>query len=72
MTTALLEPPLSLFAERRCAGPPGTGGVTLEERLEATWRAVRADGRAACPVCRSAMRLDGGAARCTGCGSTLF
>jgi hypothetical protein len=71
MTTALLESRILLFAGRGCARAPGAGGVTLEERLEAVWRAVRAEGRAECPVCHSVMRPDGGAARCAGCGSTL-
>jgi hypothetical protein len=71
MTPALLDSPLSRFAERGRTRPPGGGGATLEERLEAAWRAVRAEGRAECPVCRSPMRLDGGAARCGGCGSVL-
>jgi hypothetical protein len=74
MTHALLEPPASPFAGGCRTGPLGGGGHTLEERLEAAWRAVRAEGRAECPVCRSAMHLDrddGDTARCTGCGSML-
>jgi tRNA(Ile2) C34 agmatinyltransferase TiaS len=71
MSTALLESPLSLFAEPRRARPAGGRELTLEERLESALRAVRAHGQAECPVCRSAMRADGAAARCSGCGSTL-
>jgi hypothetical protein len=71
MTSALLESPLSLFAETRRARPAGGGGTTLEERLDEAWRAVRAEGQAECPVCRARMRLQDGAGRCTGCGSTL-
>jgi hypothetical protein len=72
MTTALLESPLSLFGEaRRSPAPAGGRGVTLEERLETAWRAVQADGLAECPVCRAAMRREGAAGTCTGCGSTL-
>jgi hypothetical protein len=71
VTTALLESPVSLFAEARRSRPAGGRGTTLEERLEGVWRAVQADGRAECPVCRSAMRPEAGLARCGGCGSTL-
>jgi hypothetical protein len=71
MSTALLESPLSLFGETRRPRPAGGGGVTLEERLEAAWRAVQTEGAAECPVCQAGMRRDGAAARCTGCGSTL-
>jgi hypothetical protein len=71
MTTALLESPLSLFAEARRSRPAGGRGMTLEERLETTLRSAQADGVAACPVCRGAMHAEGGAARCAGCGSTL-
>lgn len=71
MTSALLESPLYLLAETRRARAAGGGGTTLEERLEGAWRAAQADGQAECPVCRSSMRFEDGAARCTGCGSTL-
>jgi hypothetical protein len=71
MTSALLESPISLFAERRAAGPAGGRGTTLEERLERALRAVETEGRAECPVCRAAMVASDGAGRCTGCGSTL-
>jgi hypothetical protein len=71
MTTALLESPLSLFAEARRRQPAGGRGMTLEERLEGAWRAVKAGGQAACPVCSGAMRAEDGAVRCTCCGSTL-
>jgi hypothetical protein len=71
VTTAVLESPLSLFAQ---ASRPREGGAprpTLEERLEATWRAARRDGHAGCPVCEAVMRHESGTARCSGCGSTL-
>jgi hypothetical protein len=71
MTTALLESPLPLFAEASRSRPAGGRGMTLEERLEGAWRAVRAEGVAECPVCRTAMRAENGAAKCSGCGSTL-
>ncbi len=72
MTSALLEsPPISLFAEARRADVAGGRGITLEERLERTLRAVQAEGDAQCPVCHASMQLEGHAGRCTGCGSTL-
>ncbi|MGH2762367.1 MAG: hypothetical protein ACRDL4_21310 [Thermoleophilaceae bacterium] len=71
MTTALLESTLSPFGEAGRARPAGGRRPTLEERLEEAWRAVRADGRAECPVCHAEMRPEDGAARCGDCGSTL-
>ena len=71
MTTALLESPPSPFAEARRLRPAGGRGITLEERLESTLRSVQADGVGECPVCRAQMRAEDGAARCSGCGSTL-
>ena len=71
MTTALLESPLSLFAEAPRLRPAGGRGTTLEELLETTLRSVRAGGRAACPVCHEEMHAEDGAARCSGCASTL-
>jgi tRNA(Ile2) C34 agmatinyltransferase TiaS len=70
MTTAILESPLSLFGQARRSGP-ATAGTTLEELLERTLRSARADGVAECPVCHARMEVDGEAARCSGCGSTL-
>jgi hypothetical protein len=71
MTTALLESPLSLFGGARRPRPAGGSGPTLEGLLEATWRSAQNEGAAECPVCHAAMRREGAAARCTGCGSTL-
>jgi hypothetical protein len=72
MTPALLESPLPLFGEsRRPDRAGGRGGLTLEERLTRTLRAVQTDAVAECPVCRSAMRPEGATGRCTGCWSTL-
>jgi hypothetical protein len=71
MTGALLEAPLSVRAEGPAVRPAGGRPMTLEERLAATWRTVQAGGKAECPVCRSTMRPENGAGRCTGCGSTL-
>jgi hypothetical protein len=71
VSTALLESPLSLFGQAHRSRPAGGRGLTLEERLEAAWRAVQAEGVAECPVCHERMHAGGGAARCAGCGSTL-
>jgi hypothetical protein len=71
MSPALLESPPSLFAEARRSRPAGGRGMTLEERLDGAWRAVQAEGLAECPVCRAGMHAENGAARCSGCGSTL-
>jgi len=71
MTTAILESPLSLFGEARRSGPAPGAGITLEELLEGTLRSARTDGLAECPVCHARMEVEGEAARCSGCGSTL-
>jgi hypothetical protein len=71
MTTALLESPLSLFGEPRRSRPAGGSGGTLEELLERTLCSVRTNGSAECPVCGAQMHAEVGAARCSGCGSTL-
>jgi hypothetical protein len=71
MTTALLESPPSPFGEARRCRPEGGREITLEERLESALCSVRADGTAECPVCRAQMHAENGAARCSGCGSTL-
>jgi hypothetical protein len=71
MTTALIESPLSLFGEARRFRPAGGRGITLEELLESTLRSAQAGGAAECPVCRARMHAQDGAARCSGCGSTL-
>ena len=71
MTTALLESPLSLFAAPRRLRPAGGHGLTLEELLEGTLRSAKAGAVAECPVCRARMHAEAGAARCSGCGSTL-
>ena len=71
MTTALLEPPLSLFGDPCRPRPAGGSGGTLDELLERTLHSVRTDGSAECPVCRAAMHAEDGAAQCSGCSSTL-
>jgi hypothetical protein len=71
MTTALLDSPLSLFGEARAPRPAGGRGITLEELLESTLRSAQAGGLAECPVCHARMHAKEGAARCSGCGSTL-
>ena len=45
--------------------------ATLEELLEGTWRSVRSEGEAECPVCHAGMELADGLGRCSGCGTTL-
>jgi hypothetical protein len=68
MSATLLDAPSTLFAPA-----PQAGGrrATLEELLEATWRTARSHAEADCPVCHEAMHLEGGEARCGGCGTTL-
>jgi hypothetical protein len=71
MTGAVLDRPASLFDRAGGALEAGAGDeVTLEERLNATLRAVR-DGSTECPVCAAPMVAEAGHARCTGCGSRL-
>jgi tRNA(Ile2) C34 agmatinyltransferase TiaS len=46
--------------------------LTLEQRLETAWEALRSTGQADCPVCRAPMQRAGdGSGRCGGCGSRL-
>jgi hypothetical protein len=71
MTTALLESPLSLFGDARRLRPARGRDMTLEELLETTLRSARAGAVAECPLCSARMRPENGAARCSGCGSTL-
>jgi hypothetical protein len=71
VTTALLESPLYVFGEARRPLPANGSGITLDELLAGTLRSARADGVAECPVCRGQMHAEDGAARCSGCGSTL-
>lgn len=76
MTPALVDRPASLFADlgaggSAVAGRLGGGRVTLEERLDATLRAVLDDSAADCPVCHARMTREGEAGRCGGCGSRL-
>jgi hypothetical protein len=71
VSAALLEAPPRLLERDGVTSTVGGRGVTLEERLEAAWRSARRDGATECPVCDAAMRADGAAARCGGCGSVL-
>ncbi|MGH2715747.1 MAG: hypothetical protein ACRDM7_18020 [Thermoleophilaceae bacterium] len=71
MSTALMESPQSLLAGTSRNRPADGRGITLEELLESSWRAAQAEGLAECPVCHATMRAEDGAARCSGCGSTL-
>jgi hypothetical protein len=68
MSSALLDAPTALFGSARRAGG---GRPTLEELLDTTWRAARADGEADCPICHEAMHAEGDLARCDACGTTL-
>ncbi len=69
---AVAEPPVRLFGDGTDRSfAPRRRGITLEERLDASWRALAGEGEAACPVCRAHMRLCEGAGHCDGCGSQL-
>ena len=71
MSPALLEAPRPLLTRDGVTSTVGGRGVTLEERLEVAWRSAHRDGATDCPVCDAAMRTNGAAARCGGCGSVL-
>ena len=76
MTGALLDKPGSLFADdaQRPGGgehPVARGRVTLEELLNATLHAARANGSAECPVCHARATSTRAGAECRGCGSRL-
>ena len=73
MSSAVLEIAAAIVSSRR-PGPsraPSVGGLTLEERLNATWHALRGRGVAECPVCQSRLRYDKDHGECEGCGSRL-
>jgi hypothetical protein len=65
MSSALLDAPA------RRLHTAGGRRPTLAELLDGTWRSVRGQGEADCPLCDSAMHLADGVARCDGCGTTL-
>lgn len=69
---ALMEPPARRL-EREAGRPHGARqvAVTLEERLNASWRSLAVGGDADCPVCHARMRLRDGAGCCDACGSEL-
>ena len=73
MSTALLEIPAAgrLFEGDGREGAAERGAVTLEERLNAAWRALQTDSEAECPVCQSRLRYDKDHGECEGCGSRL-
>jgi hypothetical protein len=71
VSSALLEARPGPLTSDEVTTTVGGRRVTLEERLEAAWRSARRDGGTECPVCDAAMRADGAAARCGGCGSVL-
>ena len=71
MSSALLDAPSTLFAPAPRLGAAGGPRPTLEELLDGTWRTVRSHAEAECPICRAAMHLEDGLARCGGCATTL-
>ena len=71
MSTAVLDAPAMHVAVAACGEAAGGSRATLEQLLDAAWRSARGNGRAECPVCHATMSLEGGLARCSGCGSTL-
>ena len=73
MSTALLESAAAdrLFEEGVSESGAARGRVTLEERLNATWRALRTDCVAECPVCHSRVRFETNHGECESCGSRL-
>jgi hypothetical protein len=72
VTSALLEAPTRAFAAPDRPGRIADGdGVTLEERLKQTWRALQAQGTAECPLCKSRMTQVERGGECTSCGTRL-
>ncbi len=71
MSPALLEAPPRLSARPEPGRRFDHPRATLEERLQRAWCATQREGSAECPVCGVAMRAEGAAARCGGCGSLL-
>jgi hypothetical protein len=71
VSAALIDSPLSLFAQASRSQRAGRRRTTLEERLDSAWRALRQDGTSDCPICHTPMRLDEGVGRCRCCGSEL-
>jgi hypothetical protein len=69
MTGALLDRPCSPVAG--AAASVDHGPVTLQELLDGTLEAVRANGSAECPVCRACMTSTCAGAECGGCGTRL-
>ena len=65
MSAALLERPVAPRCDARRGRP------TLEERLNATFRALAAGAPAECPVCHGSMRRESGGGRCADCGARL-
>ena len=65
MSSAVLEIAAvdRLFEETGAEPRTELGGLTLEERLNATWHALR--------VCQSRLRYDKDHGECEGCGSRL-
>ena len=72
MSSALLEAPPRPAPCPRDERPHDGRSLTLEQRLETTWRCAQQAGVVECPVCRASMRSADGAARCEGCGSVVL
>ena len=73
MSTALLEIPAAgrLFEGDGREGAAERGAVTLEERLNAAWRALQTDSEAECPVCHGRLRRQESHGECGDCRSRL-
>ena len=74
MSSAVLEAPTTLFAAAAAPADsrrPSGRSRTLAELLDDTLRAARSAAPADCPMCNEPMQLDGGAAHCGSCGTTL-
>jgi hypothetical protein len=79
VTSAVLDSPACMHAGSEAPARPGGGRVTLEERLQAAWRGLRADGTVPCPVCRGRMTAvpaggagaGSGGGGCADCGALL-
>jgi hypothetical protein len=71
MSPALLDAPVRLSAESADPARVSGGRMTLEQRLDRTWRTLQAQGAAECPLCHSRMSNHGSAGECGGCGTRL-
>jgi hypothetical protein len=71
MSPALLDAPVRLSAKSADPARVSGGRMTLEQRLDQTWRTLQAQGAAECPLCHSRMSNHGSAGECGGCGTRL-